>query len=174
MLGPTPNRVLLIEDDKSLCGTLEQWVWRIWPGVIIRPALSLVQALTIAEQFHPQMVLADLNLPDSPDPTSTVLALTGAIPSQIPIVIISGYVSTVDRLTYLAMGCDAVLAKDLESGFFATLCATLASSWARTRGRLVRHPTQAEAIIASMNADRIWPKSTLLPIETPLGPLPTR
>ena len=85
-IGSRPRRVLLVEDDASL---IDAYRMVLEPrGLEVVGANTAAEALTRLDEVRPEVVVADLRLPDAHGP-ELLLALRKASP-EIPLLVLTG------------------------------------------------------------------------------------
>ncbi|MEO8287479.1 MAG: response regulator transcription factor [Chloroflexota bacterium] len=101
--------ILIVDDQPSVLAALEQCF-------ALEPDLSIVgyaadgnEALALAQQLHPDIVLTDIKMPNMNGIAATV-ALRAVAP-EIKVVILTVYDNPATRAQALAAGADAFVAK---------------------------------------------------------------
>src|SRR5213080_2821800 len=102
-------RVLVVEDDAEIADVLRRTLRQ--EGHEVRSAGDGVEALSLAEQFVPDLVILDLGLPRL-DGVEVCRRLRAA--SDVPILILTARVETGDRVEGLDSGADDYLVKPFE------------------------------------------------------------
>jgi len=130
----TPNgnnpRVLVVEDDEPIADVLRRSLRN--EGYDVRAAADGVEALAVAEQFVPDLVVLDLGLPRL-DGIEVCRRLRAE--SDVPILILTARTETEDRVEGLDSGADDYLPKPFET----------AELLARARALLRRRPPRGTA-----------------------------
>jgi two-component system, OmpR family, response regulator MprA len=103
------GRVLVVEDDAEIADVLRRTLRQ--EGHEVRSAGDGVEALSLAEQFLPDLVILDLGLPRL-DGVEVCRRLRAA--SDVPILILTARVETGDRVEGLDSGADDYLVKPFE------------------------------------------------------------
>jgi PAS domain S-box-containing protein len=105
-------RVLVVDDNRDSADTMVNVLELL--GCEARAAYGGEQALRVADQFHPQVVLLDLNMPDA-DGYSVMQRLRER-PGLGPMVVaaMTGYGQKTDRENTLAAGFQAHLTKPVD------------------------------------------------------------
>lgn len=85
---PDPKRILLIEDDADYERLVTAVFAESEDGVDVKSAPTLAQGLLTLKQFKPEVILVDLNLPDSAG-YETFLRVQ-ALAEGIPIIVLTG------------------------------------------------------------------------------------
>ena len=107
--GLATGRVLVVEDDAEIADVLRRTLRQ--EGHEVRAAGDGVEALTVAEQFVPDLVILDLGLPRL-DGVEVCRRLREA--SDVPILILTARGETDDRVVGLDSGADDYLVKPFE------------------------------------------------------------
>jgi PAS domain S-box-containing protein len=128
------HRILVVDDNKDAAHTLSMLL-RV-KGHQVRIATSGLQALQIAPEFLPQLILMDIGMPH-PDGLETTRRLRKLPCGQdVMIVALTGWGQPDDVRRSIDAGCSAHVVKPVEFSELELLLAQLASSPARagTRG----------------------------------------
>lgn len=102
----TSPRILVVEDEPALVDTLEYSLAR--QGYVVRVASDGLQALEIARQFEPELVVLDVMLP-SLDGYEVCRILRQD--SSAPIIMLTARADEVDKVVGLEVGADDYLTK---------------------------------------------------------------
>lgn len=100
------NKILLIEDTTELAALITLYLNK--EGMEIKPVESGEEALTVLEDFHPDLVLLDLNLPGM---GGFEFLQIFRETSQVPVLIISARDSEEDIIQGLGEGADEYITK---------------------------------------------------------------
>lgn len=100
------NKILLIEDTTELAALITLYLNK--EGMAIKPVESGEEALTVLEDFHPDLVLLDLNLPGM---GGFEFLQIFRETSQVPVLIISARDSEEDIIQGLGEGADEYITK---------------------------------------------------------------
>ena len=103
------GRVLVVEDDVSIADVLRRTLRQ--EGHEVRSAADGVEALELAEDFVPDLVVLDLGLPKL-DGVEVLKRLRAS--SDVPILILTARTETEDRVEGLDSGADDYLVKPFE------------------------------------------------------------
>jgi len=122
--------VLVVEDDEPIADVLRRSLRN--EGYDVRAAADGVEALAVAEQFVPDLVVLDLGLPRL-DGIEVCRRLRAE--SDVPILILTARTETEDRVEGLDSGADDYLPKPFET----------AELLARARALLRRRPPRGTA-----------------------------
>ena len=123
MLGnpsdPAPKTVLVVEDNelnlKLLNDLLEYQGYRVIATRLGEPALGL------AQQYQPDLILMDIQLPDISGMEATQRLKSDEQTHTIPIIAITAFAMSGDEARILASGCDAYLSKPFNVAEFLRL-----------------------------------------------------
>ena len=126
-------RVLVVEDDEAIADVLRRSLRA--EGHEVQSAGDGVEALSLAEQFVPDLVILDLGLPRL-DGTEVLKRLRAE--GDVPILILTARTETEDRVDGLDSGADDYLPKPFEREELL----------ARTRALLRRRPPRGSASLA--------------------------
>lgn len=119
MRGPSV-RALLVEDDPDLAEVTAEFLSQ--EGLVVRTALSGREALEIASAFGPQLVLCDLNLPDTNGVELARKLRSSASTSRSYIVILTA----MGGMTAHELDVDAFISKPITTEAVRTLVEKLA------------------------------------------------
>ncbi len=129
---PPPTRseltVLCLDDDPSDLQLLEQVLSRR-PGTNLIPAMRLELGLELANEYHPDLILLDLDLPELAGEELLVRLRADPRTAGIPVVVLGADPppSLVARL--LGAGAHAFLTKPLDVGRFLEVVDELQGTW---------------------------------------------
>jgi len=120
MLGnpsdPAPKTVLVVEDNelnlKLLNDLLEYQGYRVIATRLGEPALGL------AQQYQPDLILMDIQLPDISGMEATQRLKSDEQTRTIPIIAVTAFAMSGDEARILASGCDAYLSKPFNVAEF--------------------------------------------------------
>ncbi len=105
----TMGRVLVVEDDEAIADVLRRTLRQ--EGHEVRSAADGVEALDVAEEFVPDLVILDLGLPKL-DGVEVLERLRAE--SDVPILILTARAELDDRVSGLDSGADDYLVKPFE------------------------------------------------------------
>jgi len=139
-----PIKILIVDDHAVVRKGLGM-VLRLEPDFeVVGEAAGGIEAIELARQFQPGLVLLDFVMPDM-DGEATALALRSAAP-QAKILMLTG-IDLDDRvLNMLAIGVDGYVIKDIEPDELAQAIRVVA------RGEAYLHPTLARLVLGRMAA----------------------
>ena len=123
MLGnptdPAPKTVLVVEDNelnlKLLNDLLEYQGYNVIATRLGEPALGL------AQQYQPDLILMDIQLPDISGMEATPRLKSDEQTRTIPIIAVTAFAMSGDEARILASGCDAYLSKPFNVAEFLRL-----------------------------------------------------
>jgi two-component system, cell cycle response regulator DivK len=123
MLGnpsdPAPKTVLVVEDNelnlKLLNDLLEYQGYNVIATRLGEPALGL------AQQYQPDLILMDIQLPDISGMEATQRLKSDEQTRTIPIIAVTAFAMSGDEARILASGCDAYLSKPFNVAEFLRL-----------------------------------------------------
>jgi len=105
----SPSRVLVVEDDEAIADVLRRTLRQ--EGHEVRSSADGVEALRVAEEFVPDLVVLDLGLPGL-DGVEVCRRLRAE--SDVPILILTARTDLDDRVEGLDSGADDYLVKPFE------------------------------------------------------------
>jgi two-component system response regulator MprA len=127
------GRVLIVEDDEAIADVVRRALRQ--EGHEVRTAGDGADALTLAEEFVPDLVVLDLGLPRL-DGVEVCRRLRAA--GDVPILILTARTEVEDRVEGLDSGADDYLTKPFE----------LSELLARARALMRRRPPRGSATLA--------------------------
>jgi CheY-like chemotaxis protein len=112
--SPTPPMsVLIVEDNRDTADALALYLQL--SGNTTRVAYSAVEALAIANDWQPEVVLSDIGLPDM-DGYALIRAMRGLhCLASTTFVAITGYASDSDKIAAIEAGFDAHMTKPVDA-----------------------------------------------------------
>jgi len=151
-MSEEPIKILIVDDHAVVRKGLGM-VLRLEPDFeVVGEAAGGGEAVELARQFQPSLVLLDFVMPDM-DGEATALALRSAAP-QAKILMLTG-IDLDDRiLNMLAIGVDGYVIKDIEPDELAEAIRAVA------RGEAYLHPTLARLVLGRMAAQQSPPPLT--------------
>ena len=106
------QRILVVEDDEKLADLIKRVLEGI--GHQVKTVGSGAQAIREATATRPNLVILDLNLPDTNGYQVCRLLRTLYHPSVMPVLMFTGLTQPIDQLRGFAHGADAYLTKPCE------------------------------------------------------------
>jgi DNA-binding NtrC family response regulator len=94
------GRVLVVDDEPGVSTALRDLLLEI--GYLVKTAAQGAEALRLVDDFHPDVVLLDLNMPGMPG-TEVLARLRQQYP-QLPVIIVSGGADAEVAMSTLAEG----------------------------------------------------------------------
>lgn len=107
--GPTPRKVLVIDDDRDIARVISILVSHC--GYEVRVAHDAVTSLEVAREFQPDVALLDIGLPDMTGYELARRLREEAGMQQALLVALTGYAQDEDRALSHAAGIDVHLVK---------------------------------------------------------------
>jgi DNA-binding response OmpR family regulator len=101
--------ILIVDDDASLRDTLDDFLSA--EGYAVRQSSNVTEARAAIAAAEPDLILLDINMPGGDGLT---LAAELRAKTQLPIIILSGKGSMVDKVVGLEVGADDYVAKPFE------------------------------------------------------------
>jgi CheY-like chemotaxis protein len=120
-------RVLIVEDDKDGRELLRFFLERI--GAVVREAASAAQARAILGEWSPEVILADIGMPQEDGVTFITGVRAEATTAHIPAIALSAHAEESSRARALSAGFQKFISKPFE---VFTLPAAIASVAARS------------------------------------------
>lgn len=117
-------RILVVEDDQQV----SRWLTRVLEGVghEVRAVGSGASAIRDATASRPDLVILDLNLPDTSGLQVCQLLRELYDRSVLPVLMFTGLSAPIDQLKGFAHGADAYLTKPCEmDNLVVTVCSLL-------------------------------------------------
>jgi DNA-binding response OmpR family regulator len=106
---PDQARILIVDDDAALRETLDDFLSS--EGYSVRQCANVTEARAAIAAGEPDLILLDINMPGGDGLT---LAAELRARTQLPIIILSGKGSMVDKVVGLEVGADDYVAKPFE------------------------------------------------------------
>ena len=94
----------------------------------VRAASDAAEALAVLKEFHPRLILMDIQLPDMDGLELTRRLKSDPSTSAIPIVAVTAYAMKGDEAKMRAAGCAAYVAKPIDTRALCSLVADLLAS----------------------------------------------
>jgi two-component system, OmpR family, KDP operon response regulator KdpE len=104
--------VLIAEDERSIASVVALGVHMIWPECEVKLAASGEEALQFYDEAVPDLVVLDISMPP---PDGFELCKYIRSRSQVPILMLTGKTSTLDKVRALDLGADDYLTKPFDA-----------------------------------------------------------
>jgi two-component system cell cycle response regulator DivK len=144
-----PGEAILIIDDNPANQKLARITLSL-EGFVVRTAEDAMEATALLEQFMPDLILMDIQLPDMDGLELTRRFKASSTTAHIPIVAMTAYAMKGDEQRILAAGCDGYIPKPINVGQLPTL--VRGHLRART-GTVVQRAAAASSQIAARTWD---------------------
>lgn len=118
------GQTVLVVDDNALNRELLRLVLE-QEGYIVSEAMSAEEALKLAAETSPNLVLMDCHLPGMDGLTATRHLKAAPTTSEIPVVAVTAYAMPGDREKALAAGCHDYISKPVDFSQLITMVAHL-------------------------------------------------
>jgi two-component system, cell cycle response regulator DivK len=118
------EKSVLIVDDNPINMKLVR-VLLTGEGYDVRTAGDAVEALAVLKQWHPRLILMDIQLPGIDGLELTRQLKTDSTTEHIIIIGLTAYAMKGDEERILAAGCDGYIAKPIDTRTLPHLIATL-------------------------------------------------
>jgi two-component system, response regulator RegA len=103
--------ILVVDDDEDFCAVLAESLGR--RGYELRVAHDVAQAIVIAEEFNPEMVLSDLKMPGSSG--LELIPKLLEIDANTKIVVLTGYAGIATAVEAIKLGAVHYLSKPVST-----------------------------------------------------------
>jgi len=122
-------RILVVEDDGDTLELLRLLFEN--EGAQVRTASSVAEALTAYDQSRPDVLVADIGMPDYNGYTliGRVRARDREKGTIVPAIALTAYVTAVDRDTVLSAGFQLHVAKPFDPAYLVSVIADLAAQY---------------------------------------------
>ncbi|MCS6889373.1 response regulator [Chloroflexus sp.] len=131
---PLLNKILFVEDDPDI-QMVAQLALEAVGGYTVQMCSSGAEALAVAEQFAPDLILLDVMMPGMDGPTTLAELRKKPTLAQTPVIFMTARVQRHEIEQYLALGAADVISKPFDP---MTLSTQVADIWKRayeTRSR---------------------------------------
>src|SRR5258706_5807054 len=115
-----PGEAILIIDDNRANQKLARITLSL-EGFVVRTAEDAMEATALLEQFMPDLILMDIQLPDMDGLELTRRFKASSATGHIPIVAMTAYAMKGDEQRILAAACDGYIPKPINVGLLPTL-----------------------------------------------------
>ena len=113
MLLPTPQNILIVDDDKEIARLLRAYLEQ--GGFDVRVAYDGETALRMLRAERPALVLLDLMLPDRDGWDITRTVRQDSALSSLPIIMLTARVEDADKIMGLELGADDYITKPFNA-----------------------------------------------------------
>ena len=110
---PRPQRVLLVDDSADVRDVWREWL-TLW-GFQVVEAENGVEAVRIAKEFPPALVLMDLTMPVLDGLGAAAQLKADPLTAPVPILALSADLMSPAPQSALAAGCDVFLPKPIRA-----------------------------------------------------------
>ncbi len=107
------NKILIVDDDIDLCNMLEFYFNNL--GYEAHVARRGSEALLMARNARPDVILLDVVLPDSDGYTVAQTLRADRYTEHIPIIFLTAHGEREDRLTALELGAEDFISKPFDA-----------------------------------------------------------
>jgi len=121
------QKILFVEDDPDI-QMVAQLALEAVGGYTVQMCSSGKEALAVAEQFAPDLILLDVMMPGMDGPTTLMELRKKPSLTQTPVVFMTARVQRHEIEQYLAMGAADVISKPFDP---MTLSAQVADIWVK-------------------------------------------
>ncbi|MBO9348944.1 response regulator [Chloroflexus sp. MS-CIW-1] len=121
------QKILFVEDDPDI-QMVAQLALEAVGGYTVQMCSSGKEALAVAEQFAPDLILLDVMMPGMDGPTTLIELRKKPSLTQTPVVFMTARVQRHEIEQYLAMGAADVISKPFDP---MTLSAQVADIWVK-------------------------------------------
>lgn len=121
------QKILFVEDDPDI-QMVAQLALEAVGGYTVQMCSSGKEALAVAEQFAPDLILLDVMMPGMDGPTTLIELRKKPSLTQTPVIFMTARVQRHEIEQYLAMGAADVISKPFDP---MTLSAQVADIWVK-------------------------------------------
>lgn len=114
-----PKRILLVEDEEAVLQLVSD-ILHVMLGKEVLVARDGTEAIRVAVEHHPDLILMDLNLPRLDGWEATRSLKQSALFRHIPILALTAHTMIGDRERALEAGCDDYFPKPIDIDAFIT------------------------------------------------------
>jgi DNA-binding response OmpR family regulator len=105
------TKVLIAEDERAVADVVTFGARMIWPDCVVAVAANGEEALSLFKETHPDLVVLDITMPP-PDGFEVCREIRRV--STVPILMLTGRSSTLDKVHALDLGADDYLVKPFD------------------------------------------------------------
>lgn len=113
------ERVLVVDDNPA--NLKLAWVILVGEGYEVRTAVDAADALRVLEEFTPQLILMDLQMPGMSGFELTRLLRQREMTAHIPIIALTAYAMRADEEAAFAAGCSGFIPKPIDTRSLAAM-----------------------------------------------------
>jgi CheY-like chemotaxis protein len=124
------NRILLVEDDPDIQAVARLALEAVG-GFTVAITNSGQEAIQIAPEFAPDLILLDVMMPGMDGPTTLKALRDNPLFATIPVIFMTAKVQTHEVDSYKKLGAADVISKPFDP---MTLSTTILSIWSRHHG----------------------------------------
>lgn len=128
------GRVLVVEDDPMQALLVERILSAA--GYTVRTQCDALQVLAVIEDFQPELILMDLNMPGANGAELTAIIREHEVFASVPILFLSSERDPVRQSDALSMGGDAFIAKPIRPDLLVKAVTQRLETMRAVRGRL--------------------------------------
>ena len=111
------SKVLIVDDDEQLRSSLQVI---LNPVFELHEASNVKEALTLAEDLLPDLIITDIKMPDVSGISLCNAIKTNRVTSHIPVILLTGQTSKKTQLEGLQAGADAYIIKPFDEKILLT------------------------------------------------------
>jgi CheY-like chemotaxis protein len=108
---PIGLMVLVVDDDEAIANLWQAVLWNV-PGLFATTASDGEEAVELARELQPDVILMDLMMPGTDGVAATRRLKSDPLTSQIPVVAVTG--ASYASQTAIDAGCDDYMVKPLS------------------------------------------------------------
>lgn len=130
MMAPPLTKILIIEDDSDI-QTVARMALETVGGFTVEACGSGKDAIEVAPQFMPDVILLDVMMPEMDGPTTLQHLRTDAVVGATPVIFCTAKAMPTELEHYKALGAAGVIAKPFDP---MTLAQQVRDIWNRHHG----------------------------------------
>lgn len=164
-----PLTVLVAEDDEGTCVSISDYLELEGYSVVV--ARDGEEALRLIYQVQPQLVITDIGMPRMDGYTLIQQVRQQPMWRLLPVVFLTAYTETCDRIRCYQVGCDAYLPKPFELAEIGAVVRNLLERSQLQQAALIQqvslHTAQQRAIAQTNKAANPTPATERYPLPLP-------
>ena len=129
-MAPSLTKILIIEDDSDI-QTVARMALETVGGFTVEACGSGKDAIRVAPQFKPDVILLDVMIPEMDGPTTLRHLRTGPVVGATPVIFCTAKAMPTELEHYKALGSAGVIAKPFDP---MTLAQQVRDIWNRHHG----------------------------------------